>query len=105
AGPDRDFARAMSLVASRLDDQEGEDASAWFICALAVAWPAGPAAVVEGRTDGLLSFPPRGERGFGYDPIFAPEGQARTFGEMDAVEKNRFSHRVRAFAALEAALL
>ncbi|MGE5566910.1 MAG: non-canonical purine NTP pyrophosphatase, partial [Parcubacteria group bacterium] len=68
------------------------------------AWPNGPAVVVEGRIDGTLTFPPRGERGFGYDPIFIPEGGRLTFGEMDPAEKGAISHRARAFAKLKAAL-
>ncbi len=59
---------------------------------------------VEGRVDGALVFPPRGERGFGYDPIFTPEGDSRTFGEMDPAVKEAVSHRTRAFAALKSAL-
>ena len=79
--------------------------SACAIRSLAVAWPDGPAVVVEGRVDGTLSFPGRGTRGFGYDPIFVPEGHAETFGEMDPAAKDRMSHRARAFEKLKAALL
>jgi len=105
AGPERDFAVAMKKVEERLEEAEGDDYSAWFTCALAVAWPGGPAVVVEGRVDGTLTFPPRGTRGFGYDPIFMPEGHKQTFGEMDPAAKDRMSHRARAFAKLKAALL
>ncbi len=105
AGPTRDFSHAMALVEQRLAETECEDAAAWFTCALAVAWPDGPAVVVEGRVDGALTFPPRGDKGFGYDPIFVPTGGARTFGEMDAAEKDQISHRARAFAKLKAALI
>ena len=104
AGPDRDFAHAIALVEARLADTEDTDVSAWFVCALAVAWPAGPIVAVEGRVDGALTFPPRGDRGFGYDPVFIPEGGVMTFGEMDPQAKDAISHRARAFAALEAAL-
>lgn len=105
AGPGRDFGHAMALVERRLAESEREDRAAWFICALAVAWPGGgPAVVVEGRVDGRLTFPPRGNKGFGYDPIFIPEANDRTFGEMDPAEKERLSHRARAFAKLKAAL-
>ena len=104
AGPDRDFAHAIALVEARLADTEDTDVSAWFVCALAVAWPAGPIVAVEGRVDGALTFPPRGDRGFGYDPIFIPDGGVMTFGEMDPQAKDAISHRARAFAALEAAL-
>jgi len=105
AGPDRDFGRAMALVEERLAESESDDPAAWFTSALAVAWPDGPAVTVEGRVDGRLTFPPRGDQGFGYDPIFLPEGLTRTFGEMDASEKEALSHRARAFAKLKAALL
>ncbi|HEY7899552.1 MAG TPA: RdgB/HAM1 family non-canonical purine NTP pyrophosphatase [Caulobacteraceae bacterium] len=104
AGPERDFAHAMALVEKRLVDSESDDRSAAFVCALAVAWPGGPVAAVEGRCDGSLGFPPRGERGFGYDPIFTPEGASQTFGEMDPAAKDAISHRARAFAALSQAL-
>ena len=104
AGPTRDFAHAMTLVERRLEETESLDRAAWFTCALAVAWPEGPAVVVEGRIDGCLSFPPRGDKGFGYDPIFVPEGETRTFGETPPAEKDAISHRARAFAKLKAAL-
>lgn len=105
AGPDKDFALAMRKVEERLEATGTEDASAWFTCALAVAWPQGPAVVVEGRLDGTLVFPPRGGRGFGYDPIFLPDGGAQTFGEMEPVAKDAISHRALAFEKLKAALL
>ncbi len=104
SGPGRDFFHAMSLVEKRLEETGLDDRSAWFVCALAVAWPHGPVVAVEGRVDGALTFPPRGRNGFGYDPIFTPEGGALTFGEMTPVEKDRVNHRARAFAALKAAL-
>ncbi|THD74371.1 MAG: RdgB/HAM1 family non-canonical purine NTP pyrophosphatase [Phenylobacterium sp.] len=105
AGPGRDFTVAMRKVEERLEEVESRDLAAWFTSALAVAWPGGPAVVVEGRVDGTLTFPPRGDRGFGYDPIFIPEGHAETFGEMDPAAKDRMSHRARAFEKLKAALL
>ena len=105
AGPGRDFTVAMAKVEERLEEAGAQDFSAWFTSALAVAWPGGPAVVVEGRVDGTLSFPPRGDKGFGYDPIFVPEGGELTFGEMDPAAKDAMSHRARAFAKLKAALL
>ena len=105
AGPDKDFAHAMRRVEERLEETGSDDRRAWFTSALAVAWPDGPAVVVEGRVDGTLAFPPRGERGFGYDPIFVPDGHALTFGEMDPALKDAISHRARAFAKLRAALI
>ena len=105
AGPTKDFAMAMRKVEERLEEVGAEDFSAWFTSALAVAWPGGPAVVVEGRVDGTLTFPPRGDKGFGYDPIFRPEGLDQTFGEMEPLTKDGMSHRARAFAKLKAALL
>jgi XTP/dITP diphosphohydrolase len=102
AGPDKDFAHAMAQVERRLEEAGSHDR---FTSALAVAWPEGPTVVVEGRIDGALAFPPRGDRGFGYDPIFVPEGHSQTFGEMDPVAKDAMSHRARAFARLKAALV
>lgn len=105
AGPDKDFAFAMRRVEERLEEAGSDDRRAWFTSSLAVAWPDGPAVVVEGRIDGVLTFPPRGDRGFGYDPIFIPEGHDQTFGEMDPALKDSISHRARAFAKLKAALM
>ncbi|MBS0491064.1 RdgB/HAM1 family non-canonical purine NTP pyrophosphatase [Phenylobacterium sp.] len=104
-GPEKDFAGAMKKVEQRLEEVGAEDFSAWFTCALAVAWPDGPAVVVEGRVDGTLVFPGRGDRGHGYDPIFVADGHQITFGEMDPVAKDQISHRALAFAKLKAALL
>jgi len=104
AGPDKDFAVAMRKVEARLDEVSADDRFAWFTCALALAWPDGPAVVVEGTVEGEVVFPGRGERGFGYDPIFLPHGRAETFGEMDPAAKDAISHRARAFAKLKAAL-
>lgn len=105
AGPAKDFAAAMRKVEERLEEVGGQDYSAWFTSALAVAWPGGPAVVVEGRLDGTLTFPPRGDRGFGYDPIFIAQGMDRTFGEIEPAVKDAMSHRALAFAKLKAALL
>ncbi|MEY4256630.1 MAG: hypothetical protein RLZZ141_1857 [Pseudomonadota bacterium] len=104
AGPDKDFYEAMAKVERRMDESDDKSTHAWFTCALAVAWPHGPAFVVEGRVDGNLTFPPRGLNGFGYDPIFVPEGHQMTFGEMDPKAKDDMSHRMRAFDLLKAAL-
>ena len=105
AGPDKDFAVAMQKVEARLEATGQDERAAWFTCALAVAWPEeGPMLVVEGRVDGSLVFPGRGSRGFGYDPIFVPDGHAETFGEMDPAAKDAMSHRARAFEKLKAAL-
>ena len=105
AGEPRDFGAAMDRLERELAASGSQDASAWFTSALAVAWPDGPAVVVEGRVDGRLVFPRRGTRGFGYDPVFQPEGESLTFGEMDPQRKDALSHRARAFERLKAALL
>jgi len=105
AGPGKDFAVAMRKVEDRLEEIGASDRRAWFTSALAVAWPDGPCIVVEGEVHGALTFPPRGERGFGYDPIFIPDGHALTFGEMEPAAKDAMSHRARAFATLKAALI
>jgi XTP/dITP diphosphohydrolase len=105
AGPGRDFGHAMALVERRLAETESDDRRAWFTCALALAWPGGPAVIAEGRVEGTLTFPPRGDKGFGYDPIFVPDGEPLTFGELDEALKDQISHRARAFAQLKAAIL
>ncbi|MBN8553194.1 MAG: RdgB/HAM1 family non-canonical purine NTP pyrophosphatase [Caulobacterales bacterium] len=103
AGPTKDFSVAMARVEQELAG--ATDRSAFFTCALAVAWPDGSAFAVEGIVEGDLVFPPRGTRGFGYDPIFVPRGGRETFGEMDPLAKEAISHRTRAFAQLRAALI
>ncbi len=97
----RDFTVAMARVEAGLGGNA--DRSAHFICVLALAWPDGDCRIFEGRIDGALEFPPRGERGFGYDPIFVPDGYDITFGEMDQDHKHAISHRAIAFAKLVAA--
>jgi XTP/dITP diphosphohydrolase len=99
AGPDRDFGLAMRRVEAELGDK---DPAAHFVCALALGWPDGHVEAVEGRVHGRLAFPPRGGRGFGYDPIFIPDGLDITFGEMDPDAKHRISHRADAFRRLVA---
>ena len=102
----RDFARAMERVWREVE-ATGDDASrdAHFACALSLAWPDdGQVQSFEGRVDGKLTWPPRGDKGFGYDPMFVPIGYSETFGEMDQVEKHRISHRADAFRKLVAAL-
>jgi XTP/dITP diphosphohydrolase len=100
AGPKRDFAAAMQRVQRELGDTPNRHGH--FICALALAWPDGHVETFEGRVDGTLVWPPRGTRGFGYDPMFVPEGGALTFGEMEPAAKHAISHRARAFAKLVA---
>ena len=105
AGPGKDFAVAMTKVEQRLEEIGATDRTAWFTSALAVAWPDGPCIVVEGVVDGHLTFPPRGDRGFGYDPLFIPQGGDLTFGEMEPAAKDAISHRTRAFEKLRAVLI
>ena len=101
--PGRDWYMAMGKVEGLLAEQgEGVDRGAWFSCVLAIAWPNGENAVYEGRVDGSLTWPPRGKMGFGYDPVFVPTGDTRTFAELDPAEKHRISHRADAFAKLVA---
>ena len=105
AGEPRDFYRAMERVEEALKASGSPDRSAKFVCALAVAWPDGQEAVFEGEVHGTLVWPPRGEKGFGYDPVFVATGEAITFGEMDPDRKHAMSHRAEAVKKLRAALL
>lgn len=110
AGPTKDFTAAMTRI-ERLLQERGATAPdrrrAHFVSALCVAWPDGHVEEVEARADGVLVWPPRGTAGFGYDPMFMPEGFTRTFGEMTSIEKHGLpplglglSHRARAFVKL-----
>ena len=106
AGPHKDFAEAMRKVEAGIADK-GPEASrrAHFVCALCLAWPDGEALVFEGKVFGTLVWPPRGDKGFGYDPMFKPDGYDETFGEMDQSHKHTISHRANAFALLVEACL
>ena len=115
AGPDKNFRRAMGDIEeklARLGATSPAARTAHFISALCVAWPDGHVEEFEARVDGTLVWPPRGDKGFGYDPMFLPDGHSRTFGEMDSVEKHGLpprgkglSHRARAFVKLAEACL
>jgi XTP/dITP diphosphohydrolase len=106
AGPSKDFSAAMQLVETKLQEKGPEtDRDAYFVCALALAWPDGHVEWFEGRVEGMLVSPPRGLNGFGYDPMFVPDGHERTFGEMSADEKTPLTHRAAAFRQLVAAIL
>ena len=101
--PGRDWYMAMGKVEGLLAELgPNADRSAWFTCVLAIAWPDGETAVYEGQVDGTLTWPPRGKLGFGYDPIFVPNGRSETFAEIEPDEKHRISHRADAFAKLVA---
>ncbi|MCK0197469.1 RdgB/HAM1 family non-canonical purine NTP pyrophosphatase [Ancylobacter sp. 6x-1] len=115
AGPDKDFAMAMARVEEGLREAEAEDPAqrrGYFVSALCIAWPDGRVEDFEGVVEGTLVWPPRGPAGFGYDPMFQPDGHTRTFGEMSGAEKHGLppigrglSHRARAFMALAEACL
>jgi len=98
AGPSKDFSGAMAQVNERRSGSA--DCRAWFIAALCLGWPDRHTETFVGRIDGHLVWPPRGDKGFGYDPMFVPADRLRTFGEMDPDEKHALSHRARAFAQL-----
>ena len=101
AGPGKDFALAMRKVEDGLAaGGASADRRAYFVCALSLAWPDGHVETVEGRCWGTLVWPPRGEKGFGYDPAFQPDGHGITFGEMDPAQKHAMSHRADAFRQL-----
>jgi XTP/dITP diphosphohydrolase len=110
AGPSKDFNAAMTRIERLLEERganEPAQRKAHFVSALCVAWPDGHIEEVEARVDGTLVWPPRGSAGFGYDPMFLPDGFERTFGEMSSIEKHGLpplgkglSHRARAFVKL-----
>lgn len=100
-GPERDFTLAMRRVEDALPRDAAREAA--FVCALALAWPDGHVEIFEGRVKGRVVWPPRGTRGFGYDPIFVPDGGDLTFGEMEPDAKHAISHRADAFDKLAAA--
>jgi XTP/dITP diphosphohydrolase len=104
AGPGKDFSVAMARIARELDEMHARDRTAKFVCALALAQPGGACDVFEGEVHGTLTFPPRGEKGFGYDPIFVANGMRETFAEIAPAQKHAMSHRAKAFAKLIEAL-
>jgi len=111
---DGDFGAAMERIRRELEARASPRPwRGWFVSALAISWPDGHDETFEGRVDGELQFPPRGTAGFGYDPVFTPDGHTRSFGEMSSIEKHglpadgslALSHRARAFQLLEKACL
>jgi XTP/dITP diphosphohydrolase len=105
AGPSKDFGVAMQAVEDairKVGPEAGRDAH--FVCALSLCWPDGHIETFEGRVDGTLAWPPRGDNGFGYDAMFVPLGATQTYGEIDPDVKHRVSHRADAFAKLTAAV-
>lgn len=105
AGEPRDFYVAMEKVETLLKESGATDRTARFVSTLAVVWPDGHEEVFEGTVEGEIVWPPRGEKGFGFDPVFVAKGETETFGEMDPAKKHAMSHRADAFAKLKAALL
>lgn len=103
-GPERDFGLAMQKVHAALEEIAATERSANFTCALSLAWPDGEVRSFQGKVFGEIVWPPRGDKGFGYDPIFMPEGRAETFGEMDQDKKHAMSHRAMAFKQMMDAL-
>ena len=103
AGPTKDFAIAMKRVQHELEAMNAADRRAHFVAALSLCWPDGHCETFEGRVDGALTWPPRGDKGFGYDPMFVPDGHDITFGEMEPAAKHAISHRADAFRKLTAA--
>lgn len=104
AGETKDFSFAMQRVERELKEKGAKDFSAKFVCALALGEPGKQPEIFEGEVHGHLVFPPRGTKGFGYDPIFVADGMSETFGEIEPGRKHAMSHRARAFAKLVAAL-
>jgi XTP/dITP diphosphohydrolase len=108
AGPNKDFAAAMARVAREVAARGGWTAPgprANFTAVLCLAWPDGKSSAFTGKVQGRLVFPPRGEKGFGYDPMFVADGETLSFGEMEEEDKHAISHRARAFAAFARACL
>lgn len=101
----RDFYLAMGRVERELQDISAKDRAARFVCCLALAWPDGHCETFLGAVDGALTWPPRGTMGFGFDPVFVPVGQEKTFAELDPATKHAISHRADAFRKLVAACL
>ena len=103
AGADKDFTIAMQKVEGALASSGATDRSAHFACALTLAWPDGHTESFEGQVSGTMTWPPRGEKGFGYDPTFVPDGHTQAFAEMEPAQKHAMSHRANAFVKLVAA--
>jgi XTP/dITP diphosphohydrolase len=100
AGPTKDFRVAMTRIHDELRDKGLQTSKAHFVCALCVALPSGEFQTFLGEVSGTLSFPPRGDHGFGYDPIFVADGMDQTFAEIDPTMKHAMSHRAKAFEKL-----
>ncbi|MGB3721440.1 MAG: RdgB/HAM1 family non-canonical purine NTP pyrophosphatase [Pacificimonas sp.] len=104
-GAEKDFGHAMRTVHEKMAEADSDDTSAHFTCALSLAWPDGHVETFEGHVHGRIVWPPRGDRGFGYDPVFLRTGDELTFAEMDPDHKHRIGHRAAAFDQLVRACL
>jgi XTP/dITP diphosphohydrolase len=100
AGPNKDFQVAMNRIHDELRHKDLATSAAKFVCALCVALPSGEFQTFEGEVHGHLTFPPRGDHGFGYDPVFVANGMEQTFAEIDPMKKHAMSHRAKAFEKL-----
>ena len=101
AGPTKDFNIAISKVFNLLSKKKKLNSKARFVCAISIAFPDGKSFEFQGKVEGHISFPARGNKGFGYDPIFVPKGENKTFAQIGKVKKNRMSHRFNAFLKIK----
>ena len=101
AGPTKDFNIAISRVFNFLSKKKKLNSKARFVCAISIAFPDGKSFEFQGKVEGHISFPARGNKGFGYDPIFVPKGENKTFAQIGKVKKNRMSHRFNAFLKIK----
>lgn len=101
AGPTKDFNIAISRVFNLLSKKKKLNSKARFVCAISIAFPDGKSFEFQGKVEGHISFPARGNKGFGYDPIFVPKGENKTFAQIGKVKKNRMSHRFNAFLKIK----
>ena len=101
AGPTKDFNIAISRVFNLLSKKKKLNSKARFVCAISIAFPDGKSFEFQGKVEGHISFPAKGNKGFGYDPIFVPKGENKTFAQIGKVKKNRMSHRFNAFLKIK----
>ena len=101
AGPSKNFNIAIKKIYNLLKKKNKLNSKARFICAISVAFPDGSSFEYQGKIEGSLSFPARGKRGFGYDPIFVPKGYSKTFAQISKIKKNKISHRYKAFIQIK----
>ena len=97
AGPSKNFKIAIKKIYNLLKKKNKFNSKARFVCAISIAFPDGKSFEYQGKIEGNISFPARGNKGFGYDPIFVPKGYSKTFGQISKIKKNQMSHRFEAF--------